>query len=601
MSAATRPSHPPRTPLRRLVDASWHRAAFADPPTYAGPDPDRAEITGVTLDSRSVGPGDLYAALPGSRVHGASYVAGAVRAGAVAVLTDPAGLEIIGTPTVPVVVVPDPRAVLGYLAAQAYGRPAETLRLVGITGTNGKTTTAYLLDAALRATGVTTGLIGTIETRIGSDRIPSERTTPESPQVHALFAVMVERGVEVAIMEVSSHALALHRIDGARYEVAVFTNLSQDHLDFHAGMEDYFAAKASLFTPERCEQAVVVTEDGWGARLAEQARQSGVAVVTVAGSDTVPARLDPEETGSDPAGPDWVFTPSDRDPLEFTLTGPGGAVLEVRSGLPGRHNLLNTAVAGLVMLALGYDEASLPQALSGDPRVPGRFETVDLGPDAPLAVVDFAHTPDAITATLAALRGTLRPGSAPAPDSASVPESGPEPGPESGPEKDPEKDPERGTSGGGGRNAAAASARRPLVAVLGAGGGRDASKRPLMGAAAARLADVVIVTDDNPRDEDPAAIRAAVLAGARQAAWPDASGGTSRVRVQEIPDRTAALARALHLATPAGVVAVLGKGHEQGQEIAGVVHPYDDREAVRAAYRRLTGPRAAESGEGRVP
>lgn len=497
--------------------------ATSQAPRFAGPESQEVVITGVTLDSRSVRPGDLYAALPGSQVHGARFAAGAVQAGAAAILTDPAGLALIGSPTVAVVTTADPRALLGYLAAQAYGLPAEALRLVGITGTNGKTTTAHLLDAALRATGKVTGLIGTIETRIGDQRTASERTTPESPDVHALFAMMVERGVEVAIMEVSSHALALHRVDGARYEIAAFTNLSQDHLDFHSSMDDYFAAKASLFTPARCGRAVVVTEDQWGARLAAQARADGVPVVTVAG---VGRAQDAAQGGPD--RPDWVFAPCEEDPLAFTLSDVFGQ-LSLRSGLPGRHNLLNTAVAAVIMLDLGYDRTQVSAAIGGEPELPGRLESVALGARAPHAVVDFAHTPDAIAATLTSLRAMM-------------------------------------PSGSDGL----------LVAVLGAGGGRDRTKRPLMGTAAARVADVVIVTDDNPRQEDPVAIRAAVLRGAH-----DAGDG---ITIEEVADRTQALARALTLAGPQGVVVALGKGHEQGHEVAGTVHEYDDREALRTAY-----------------
>lgn len=479
-------------------------------------------VTGVTLDSRAVLPGDLYAALPGARVHGAQFAEAAIGAGAVAVLTDPDGLELIGQPGVPVVTVADPRAFLGYVAGQAYQSVPAGLRVVGITGTNGKTTTAYLLDAALGSQGVNTGLIGTIETRIGPQRLASERTTPESPELHALFALMAQRGVAVATMEVSSHALALHRVDGAFYDVAAFTNLSQDHLDFHPDMEDYFAAKAALFTPDRCAQAVVVTEDVWGTRLARQARAGGLPVVTLAGGDVGPGG---------PAGdpPDWLFAPRADDPRAFTLTGPTGDLV-LRSGLPGRHNLLNSAVAALIMLALGHDEAAVQQAIGQDPHVPGRLETVDLGAGAPRAVVDFAHTPDAISAALRALR-------------TDVPPTG------------------------------------RLVAVIGAGGGRDRAKRPLMGAAAARLADAVIVTDDNPRDEEPGAIRAALLAGAREV----------HTAVEEVPDRTQALARALELAGPTGTVAALGKGHEQGQEIAGTIHPYDDRLALAAARALVEG------------
>lgn len=536
MAQPLRPAHTLPTSLRHLIDAARAQAQQQDPDQgrvrgparFAGPATGDPLISGVSLDSRGVQPGDLYAALPGARAHGAQFTADALVAGAAAVLTDPTGLDLIGRqPAVPVVVVPDPRALLGYVAAQAYGRPADTLPLVGITGTNGKTTTAYLLDAALRAAGRRTGVIGTIETRIGDQRLPSERTTPESPDLHALLAVMLEIDVQVATMEVSSHALALHRVDGAWFDVAAFTNLSQDHLDFHGTMEEYFAAKAGLFAPQRCGHAVIVTQEAWGARLAVQARAAGVRVTTLASTAST--------------GPDWIVTPAADDPHGFTLTGPDHPSLALRSGLPGRHNVVNAAVAALIMLTLGYEAAQVGQALGGDPGVPGRLEQVDLGVGAPLAFVDFAHTPEAITATLTALRDCQ-------------------------------------------------AVTGPLVAVLGAGGGRDQGKRPVMGQCAAQQADVVIVTDDNPRLEDPATIRTAVLAGAQR---------VPGRQVEEIAGRTAALVRALELAGPDGLVAVLGKGHERGQEIAGTIHPYDDRQALREAYRTLTGAstEAAETND----
>ncbi len=232
----------------------------------------RTPVTGVSLDSRAVQPGDLYAALPGARAHGASFSDTAAAAGAIAILTDPAGRPAAGETGLPLLVVPAPREVLGEVCAEVYGRPAEQLLMLGVTGTNGKTTTAYLIEAALTGAGHRTGLVGTIETRVGDERVDSVRTTPEATELQALLAVMVERGCTACAMEVSSHALSLHRVDGVTYDVAGFTNLSQDHLDFHADQEEYFAAKASLFTPERCRQAVVCVDDSWGRRLAAEAQ-----------------------------------------------------------------------------------------------------------------------------------------------------------------------------------------------------------------------------------------------------------------------------------------------------------------------------------------
>jgi UDP-N-acetylmuramoyl-L-alanyl-D-glutamate--2,6-diaminopimelate ligase len=498
-----------------------------------GPDAAGPLVTGVTLSSRAVRPGDLYAALPGARTHGAEYAAEAARAGAVAVLTDEEGasraVRALGEAVLPVVVVPDPRAVLGELAAWVYGDPAAKLLTLGVTGTNGKTTTTSMLDAALRAAGRRTGLVGTVELRLGDERIPSTGTTPEAPDLHALLAVMVERGVTVCSMEISSHALALHRVDGLVVDVAAFTNLSQDHLDFHGTMEEYFAAKASLFTPERARRGVVCVDDDAGARLASIL--AGVPVTTVSTVADRPA--------------DWSVLD---ERIEAGLpvarvTGPGVAELELRSPLPGRFNLANALVALAVLVEAGLDAEQAAKALAAAGPVPGRMERVGAPgrpAGAPLAVVDFAHSPDAVDQALAALRTTAPAG---------------EPG-------------------------------RPLVVVLGAGGDRDRDKRPLMGAAAARGADVVVVTDDNPRSEDPAAIRAAVVEGARAAAR------DTGAEVVEVAGRREAIAHAVRRAWGGGVVLVAGKGHEQGQEVAGVVHPFDDRSALRAALDDAAAPTA---------
>jgi UDP-N-acetylmuramoyl-L-alanyl-D-glutamate--2,6-diaminopimelate ligase len=496
----------------------------------------RVVVTGVTLDSRAIRPGDLYAALPGANVHGADFVAGAVRLGAVAILTDPVGAAMLALDElpVPVLVVPDPRAVLGGVGALVYGRASDELTMLGISGTNGKTTTAYLLDAALRAMGRVTGLIGTVETRIGEDRVKSVRTTPESTDLHALFAMMLERGVDTCTMEVSSHALTLHRVDGVRFDVAAFTNLSQDHLDFHGSMESYYLAKASLFTPARAARGVVCVDDAWGQRLV---RESGVPVVSVSSRPDMVA--------------DWQIQTSGRGGSAFDLVGEGQR-LSLRSSLPGDFNRVNTAVAALVLMAAGYTADEIGPAFDVGAHVPGRMELVSIGDVAsgesdpadsaaaepteapvqsrtPLAVVDFAHTPDAVTAALKALQ--------------------------------------HNTSGA-------------LIVVLGAGGDRDPGKREAMGEAAAAYADVVVVTDDNPRSENPAEIRAAVLRGA---VAQERSGQRPPGHILEIGDRGLAIRAAVARAGAGDTVVVLGKGHETGQDIAGVVHPFDDRAELRAA------------------
>ena len=527
MNAAPRPRSSRPVSLQSVADCAGVRATPASALNRG------VVVTGVTLDSRAILPGDLYAALPGANVHGARFVAAAVGLGAVAVLTDPTGAALLaaGEISVPVLVVPQPRSALGDVAALVYGRASQALTMLGITGTNGKTTTAYLLDSALRVLGHVTGLIGTVETRIGDARIKSVRTTPESPDLHALFAVMLESEVDTCTMEVSSHALTLHRVDGVRFDVVAFTNLSQDHLDFHGSMEDYYLAKASLFTPQRSVRAVVCVDDEWGQRLAGE---SGVPVVSISSREDVPA--------------DWqIQAKGPQDPV-FALVGQGRP-FSLRSALPGDFNRVNTAVAALVLLAAGHSVEEIEAALAVDPQVPGRMERVLVDrvrssgiqsagmqkgqSRMPLAFVDFAHTPVAVAVALRALRPI--------------------------------------TSGS-------------LIVVLGAGGDRDAGKRAAMGAAAAAHADSVIVTDDNPRSEDPATIRAAVLAGA---VTQDGSGQPpaedSPERLREIGDRASAIRQAVAMAVAGDTVVVLGKGHESGQEAAGVVRPFDDRTELRAA------------------
>lgn len=475
------------------------------------------QVTGVSLDTASLRPGDLWAALPGARAHGADFADKALAAGAVAVLTDADGVSRLRSKGVdlPLVECEGPRAVLGRVAAAVYDSAERRPTMFGITGTNGKTTTAYLMVSALEALGRTTGLIGTIETRIGEERVRSVRTTPETTDLHALLATMGERGVDDCVMEVSSHALTLHRVDEVVYDVALFANLSQDHLDFHGTMEDYFLAKASLFTPERSRRGVVCVDDEWGRRLAHEAT---VPVTTVT------SRLDVEA--------DWVVGGDPREP-QLTLHGHDGATHDLVSALPGDFNRVNTAMAAVALIEAGVPADRVAEAVLARPHVPGRMEIVAPSDpdreDLPLAIVDFAHTPDAVGAALSALR----------PQTNGV-----------------------------------------LVVVLGAGGSRDPGKRPGMGAAAAAHADVVIVTDDNPRDEDPALIRAAVAEGV----WPRA-----RARLEVVEGRVAAIERAVRIAHesgPGATVAVLGKGHEQGQEVRGEVRDHDDRAVLRAALDR---------------
>lgn len=501
-----RPSPPPSLTLGALADLLGPDAHLVDGSADT-------VVTGVSLATSGVQPGDLFAALPGARAHGAAFVDQAIVAGASAVFTDPDGARRIegAGATIPSLVVADPRSRLGEVSAAIYRSADRDLHLFGITGTNGKTTTAYILASALQALGRRIGLIGTVETRIGSDRVPSARTTPEATDLHALLAVMAERGMDDCVMEVSSHALTLHRVDEVVYDIAMFTNLSQDHLDFHHTMGNYLAAKAELFTPKRSRRGVVCVDDDGGREVAARA---SVPVATLSSIPGVEANWSVERAAGG-----------------FTLRGPKGVEVALRSALPGDFNDVNTALAAVALILAGHEPRRVADALAVPPEVPGRMQPV-AGPDAgPRGVVDFAHTPDAVGSALQALRES--------------------------------------TTGA-------------LVAVLGAGGSRDPGKRPGMGAAAARHADLVIVTDDNPRDEDPAAIREAVASGAREAARGRA------VRVEVIPGRAEAIAQAVRAAGEDGTIAVLGKGHETGQEITGTIHPFDDREVLAAALREET-------------
>ena len=464
-------------------------------------------IHGVTLDSRRVTAGDLYAALPGARAHGADHWAQARDAGAVAVLTDPDGLARIGA-GVPAVVVPEPRRVLGSLAAEVYGRPAERLRMIGVTGTQGKTTTTRLLESGLAGAGVPAAVIGTVGTRILGEDVASALTTPEAPDLHRLLRRMVDAGVEACAMEVSSHALVMGRVDGIVFDVAVFLNLGRDHLDFHRDMDDYFEAKASLFTAERARRGLVNIHDEWGQRLCA--------------TTAIPV----ETMSADGSPADWAARDIDLSSAgsRFRIAGPGGRQVSGGCPIPGGFNVANTLAAVAAAATAGYDAAAVARAIEEGPGVPGRLERIDEGQGFEV-VVDYAHKPDAIEAVLATLRPLTR-----------------------------------------GR----------LLVVLGAGGERDAGKRPLMGEIAARDADLVVVTDDNPRSEDPSAIRRAILEGT--------DGGAAVV--VEIGDRRAAIAEAIHRAGPGDVVLVAGKGHETGQDVAGVVLAFDDRQVAREELRR---------------
>ena len=536
MTSALRPRTTPGLPLTTLAARIGAVPAGIGPgsarigPASAGATgvPD-VRVRGVTLRAQDAAVGDLFAALPGATVHGAEHTAAAVEAGAVAVLTDADGVAVIrrllgvDSPPVPVVVHPAPRSVLGALSADVYGHPSDRVAVLGVTGTSGKTTTAYLIEAGLLAAGRTAGLIGTVGVRIADSDVPTSvvsgvLTTPEAPALQGLLAVMVERGVDTVAMEVSSHALELGRVDGIRFAVGGFTNLSRDHLDFHPTMEAYFEAKARLFDPDsptHAQLAVVCVDDEAGRAMAQRARAA--VTVSVTGQRA-----------------DWYVEDVivlDGDPRaglqEFSAVDPAGVRHRLRIRLPGRYNVANALLALAMLDAVGVSPEQAAPGLRAA-SVPGRLEVIERGQDF-LAVVDYAHKPGALRAVLETLH---RP-----------------------------------------------EAR--LAVVFGAGGNRDAGKREPMGRVAAEIADLVIVTDDNPRDEDPDAIRAVVVGGAAAAIRDPAA------LVLDIADRRAAIAHAVGWARRGDVVVIAGKGHETGQTAGGTTRPFDDRDELARALEDL--------------
>ncbi|MGH4027091.1 MAG: UDP-N-acetylmuramoyl-L-alanyl-D-glutamate--2,6-diaminopimelate ligase [Pseudonocardiaceae bacterium] len=496
-----RPSRTVPIPLTTLA-ALAGVSVLAAPPAGA--------VTGITLRAQHARPGDLFAALPSltaGRPHGADFAATALAAGAVAVLTDAEGVQRLqqlpqfdsgefGPGEVPVLVHAHPRAVLGAVSARIYGEPSTRLAVLGVTGTSGKTTTTFLLEAGLRAAQAHTGLLGTVQARIGDQVLPSAFTTPEAPDLQALLGLMVERGVTHLPMEVSSHALALDRVTGTSFAVGAFTNLSQDHLDFHADLEEYFNAKALLFDG-RAAAEVVCVDDAWGRRLVTGATRT----VSLDGANTAAT---------------WRaidLTTAASGSQTFRVLGPDGFDQPAQVRLPGSFNVTNALMAVAIAEAAGVDPGLVLHGIA-TAEVPGRMQRVDTGQSF-LALVDYAHKPAAVAALLDAVR-------------AQVP----------------------------GR----------LLVVLGCGGDRDAGKRPMMGAEAAARADLLVVTDDNPRTEDPAAIRAAMINGAR----------IGLAEVVEIGDRAAAIGYAVAQARTGDAVVVAGKGHETGQQMHGVTSAFSD-------------------------
>jgi UDP-N-acetylmuramoyl-L-alanyl-D-glutamate--2,6-diaminopimelate ligase len=431
------------------------------------------EVHDLAYDARMVAPGALFFCVPGARADGHDFAGDAVAGGAVALVVE-RELDV----AVPQIVVADARAAMAPAADVFFGEPTKELEVVGVTGTSGKTTTAFLVFAILAAAGRRPGLIGTIEARVGGERRGVQRTTPEAIDLQRTFREMLDAGDRSCVMEASSHASVLHRLDCVRFRVLVFTNLSQDHLDFHGDMETYFQAKRRLFFVESRPLPVINVGDDYGRRLAQEL-------------------------------PDAVtFDATDASALD-------GIELKLR----GRFNVENALGALLAARALGVDDDAIRRGLESVRGVPGRFESIDAGQPFHV-IVDYAHKPDALEKVLRTARDLAH----------------------------------------GSR----------VILVFGAGGDRDRGKRPLMGKLAAELADVVIVTTDNPRSEDPEAIVAEIVAGAEEP-------------VDIELDRAAAIARAVELATPGDVVLIVGKGAEQGQEFADRTIPWDDRVAAKEA------------------
>ncbi len=471
------------------------------------PIPDSPEITGLAYDSRRVQAGTLFFCVPGYEHDGHDFAAQAVAQGAAALVVErPLGLGV------PELLVGSTRAAMGPLAARFYGEPTARLRVVGITGTNGKTTSAHLVCALLEATGERCGLLGTVESRIAGERRAASRTTPEAIDLQGDFRAMLDGGQSSCAMEVSSHALALGRTDCVRFAAAIFTNLTQDHLDFHETMEDYFQAKRRLFVASGQQVkpgvAIVNLDDPYGRRLAAELDEVVTfAIDTEADYRAREVRIELGRTHLE------LDTPSGTHSLSL--------------GLPGRFNVSNALGALAAVHALGGDLDTLLGALERGVRVPGRLEPVNAGQDFAV-LVDYAHTPDSLQNVL---------------------------------------------------NTAHEVGYGRVICVFGAGGDRDRGKRPLMGEIGASLADVLLVTSDNPRSEDPQAIIAEIMQGAVRAERPS---GAPAVACEV--DRRAAIERAVSLAQDGDVLVIAGKGHEQGQELAeGVKVPFDDVTVAREA------------------
>jgi len=488
---------------------------------------DGVEVTGVTVRTTEVQPGDIFAAMPGKNAHGASFTADAAAAGAVAVVTDEAGFEFAEPSGLPVIIVDDPRAALGDIAAWVYqtaGSAAEGTRpplLFGTTGTNGKTSTSYLLEAILRQLGLVTGLSSTAERHIGDLTVVSRLTTPEASEMHALLARMRESAVRAVAVEVSAQALTWSRVDGLVFDVVAFTNLSHDHLDDYADMEEYFQAKLPLFQPDRAKRGVVCLDTAYGRRVVEESRIPVTTIATV-------GHASPEDVEF----AEWVVEVTDESAVftEFRLTGPEGRSLVTREPLIGWHMAANAALAIVMLVEAGFELEAIGAALEAEGGIqaylPGRTERVS-GERGPRVYVDFGHSPDAFENTLGAVR--------------------------------------KFTTG-------------RTIMVFGADGDRDATKRHEMARVAAQGSDILVITDHHPRFEDAASIRATLLDGAALAA-------DQPEEIYEVSPPEAAIRKAVSVARDGDSILWAGPGHQDYRDIRGVRTPYSARDEARAALR----------------
>ena len=512
-----RPEHPTPRALALLVEEFGldHRG-----------DVDGVEVTGVTVRTNEVQPGDLFAALPGKHAHGAQFAQDAADAGAVAIVTDERGAELAADAGLPIVLVEDPRAALGDISAWVYRTGDQPPLLFGTTGTNGKTSTSYLLEAVLRQLGLVTGLSSTAERHIGDLTVVSRLTTPEASEMHALLARMREAAVRAVAIEVSAQALTWRRVDGIVFDVAAFTNLSHDHLDDYADMEQYFQAKLPLFQPDRARRGVVCLDTSWGARVVEESRIPVTSIATV-------GHASPEDL----ARADWVVEVLDEQAAytEFRLTGPEGRALVTREPLIGWHMAANAALAIVMLVEAGFELEAIGAALDAPDEagrtgirayLPGRTERVS-GDRGPSVYVDFGHSPDAFENTLAAVR--------------------------------------KFTAG-------------RTIMLFGADGDRDATKRHEMGRVAAEGSDILIITDHHPRFEDPASIRRTLLEGAALAEH-------QPQEIHEVSPPEEAIKKAVSLAREGDSILWAGPGHQDYRDIQGVRTPYSARDLARQALR----------------